>query len=108
MDETDRELTKPPERPKEAGVIKQTPIRLHIHDHAMLMSLLKRDGMSLQKFMSYCVRGYLEAHPQMLKMLKDLRELDMVPKDVREKHMFSMRERMSLFDEIEKTGKDEK
>jgi hypothetical protein len=105
----ERESTRPPGRPKEPAVLKQTPIRMHVHDHAVLMGLLRQDGMNLQRFMGYCVRAYLDAHPYMLKVLRDMRELDMVPKDVQDKHVLSMRERMSLFDEIEKSsGKDEK
>lgn len=104
----ERESTRPPTRPKGPEPIKQTPLRIHINDHRILVDLLKRDGMSIQKFMGYCVRAYIDAHPSMLKVIRDLRELDLVPKDIREKHVLSMRERMHIFDEIERSEKEEK
>jgi hypothetical protein len=99
----ERPLTKPdiPKKP-DKGLTRQIPVRLHHHDHAMLKALLKKDSMSLQKFIGFCVRGYLDADPLMLKMIKNYRELEAVPRDIREKHILSHRERQNILDEIEK------
>ena len=98
---TERELTKPPELNRE-DIIKQVPLRVHAHDHAMLKIILKRDAMSIQKFMGLCIRAYLEGDPSMLGAIRTYRLLEAVPKDIREKHMLSQRERWSIFEEIEK------
>jgi arsenate reductase-like glutaredoxin family protein len=81
---------------------KQAIVRLHQHDHALLKVVLKKDKMSFQKLVGFCVRAYLDADPLLLKMLKTYRELEAVPKDVREKHVLSNRERQNILDQIEK------
>jgi len=94
--------------PDKADQTKQIPVRLHIHDHAMMKAMLKKDKMSLQKFIGFCVRAYLDADPSFMKMIKNYRELELVPRDVREKHVLSHRERSSIFDELERAEKEGK
>lgn len=94
------------ERPPEREILVQTPVRLHRHDMQMLKGVLKRDKLSLQKFIGYCVQGYLDADERILTTIKFYREMDLIPKNVREKHSLSQRERLRLFDEIENGGKD--
>lgn len=103
MDE--RELTKPSEIDVARTTPKQLSVRMHPHDHTMLMALLKRDDLSFQKLYTYIVNGYLNADPRVLSFLKEQRELEKVPKDIRDTHAISWRERNSLFDEIEKKEK---
>lgn len=81
--------------------------RLHKHDHSMLKGLLKQDKMTMQRFFELCVRGYLDAQPELMRALKDMRAQDAVPRIVREKHVLSQRERASIFDEIEAAQKGE-
>lgn len=100
MDE--RELTKPPELPKGGAKIKQLSIRMHPNEHTMLMALLKRDEMSFQKLYNYIVAGYLNGDPRILAYVREQRELERVPKDIRDKHTLSWRERNNLLDEIER------
>jgi hypothetical protein len=100
MDE--RALTKPPSPLKSDIKDKQLSVRMHAHDHTMLMALLKRDEMSFQKLYTYIVSGYLNADPRIIAFLREQRELERVPKDVREKHVLSWRERNNILDEIEK------
>lgn len=100
MDE--RELTKPPDPPKTEPKFKQLSVRMHPHEHLMLMALLKRDEMSFQKLYNYIIAGYLNGDPRILAFVREQRELERIPKDIRDKHTLSWRERNNLLDEIEK------
>lgn len=87
---------------KPADPTKQAIVRLHQHDHSLLKVMLKKDKLSFQKLVGFCVRAYLDADPLLLKMIKTYRELEAIPQDVREKHVLSNRERQNILDEIEK------
>lgn len=100
--EDNRELTKPAEPASAPTVLKQLSVRMHPHEHTMLMALLKRDELSFQKLYNYIIAGYLNADPRILSFVKEQRELERVPKDVRDSKMLSWRERNNLLDEIEK------
>jgi hypothetical protein len=89
-------------KPKEHEILKQTPIRMHVNDHRLLKVMLKKDHLSINKFMGYCVKAYMDGDPGMLCMLKNYRELDLVPQMVKDKHVLSHRERQSIMDEIER------
>jgi len=110
VEETDRLSTIPDEamQPDKADQTKQIPVRLHVHDHGVLKAMLKKDKMSLQKFIGFCVRAYLDADPSFMKVIKNYRELELVPRDVREKHVLSHRERSKIFDELELAQKEGK
>ena len=105
MEETDLPefSTKPSE--ERARVDKKAPhtvlVRLHQNDWEMLRLLLRRDGMSFQKFVSLCSRAYLEADPAIIKSIRTYRELELVPQDQRDKAVFSNRERMQIYAELE-------
>ena len=90
------------DEPKPKDELDQTLLRTHPHDKEVLKVLLKKDRLSMQKFWAYCVRGYLDADPYMLKFLKTSRQLDAIPKDVKDKHVLSHRERAAIYDQIEK------
>src|SRR3990172_700828 len=81
-------------------VMKMIPVRVHLHDHTLLRSLLKRDKMTFTKFTLICIKGYLDAHPHMIKMIKDYRALELVPQGVKDSHVLSFRERQALPAEI--------
>jgi hypothetical protein len=102
-----RELTKPPEVKKGPVAQKQLSIRMHPHEHSMLMMILKRDGLSFQKFYTFICAGYLNADPRVLSFLREQRELELLPQNVQDKHTLSWRERNKIFDEIA-TEKGEK
>jgi len=103
----DRELTIPDKPTQEiAPGIKQLSVRMHSHEHSMLMAILKRDNMSFQKLYTYIVTGYLNADPRVLSFVKEMRELETVPKDIRDKHVLSWRERNKIFDEIASDKKE--
>lgn len=99
---TEALLTVPEGTAKEKDPAKQAIVRLHPNDHQVLKVVLKKDKMSFQKFVNYCVRGYLDADPNMLKFIKLARETDAIPRDIQDKHVLSQRERASILDEIEK------
>lgn len=84
--------------------LKQVLVRMHRGDNESLRLLLKKDRMSLQKFFSLCVRGYMEADPFMLKMLKNYRKTDVSVHEAQNKHVLSHRERAAIFEEIERSG----
>ena len=94
--------------PKNKDPNKQVPVRLHANDHALLKVMLKKDQLSLQKFIGFCVRAYLDADPGFMKTIKNYRELELIPPDVREKHVLSHRERSKIFDELEQAQKEGK
>ena len=98
----DRELTKPPEEPSGPVAIKQLSVRMHPHEHTMLMALLKRDELSFQRLYTYIVSGYLNADPRILAYIREMRELERVPRELRDEHRLSWRERNNILDEIEK------
>jgi hypothetical protein len=98
----DRELTKPPEIKSAPTELKQLSVRMHPYEHQLLMTLLKRDELSFQKLYKYIVSGYLNADPRILAFVREQRELEQVPRDIRDKHPLSWRERNKLLDEIEK------
>jgi hypothetical protein len=86
--------------PKRVDLLVQTPVRLHQHTHSVLKVMLKKDQLSLQKFIAFCVRAYLDADPHFIRFLKNYRQLDQVPTGTQEKHVLSHRERAKIFDEI--------
>lgn len=104
----DRELTKPAAPVSAPTALKQLSVRMHPHEHTMLMALLKRDELSFQKLYNYIISGYLNADPRILTFVREQRELERIPKDVRDSKTLSWRERNNLLDEIEKGNKDER
>jgi hypothetical protein len=103
--EDNRELTKPAIETSAPMALKQLSVRMHPHEHTMLMALLKRDELSFQKLYTFIVSGYLNADPRVLSFIKEQRELERVPNDVRDNHTLSWRERSNLLDEIEQSKK---
>ncbi len=76
-------------------------VRLHQNDWDLLRVMLRRDGLSFQKFVSLVSKAYLEADPHLIKALRTYRELELIPKDSREKGVFSNRERAAIYDALE-------
>jgi len=95
-----------PEDDKVVDNRKSTIIRLHKHDHTMMKVMLKKDKMSFQKFVFFCVRAFLDGDPDMIRMLKSYREMEKVPRDVQDKHVLSHRERTDIFRELEAAQKE--
>lgn len=88
-------------------LIQQIPFRLHVNDHKVLKKILIDDGMRFQTFVSACVEAYLRGDPSILKVVKDWKDLNTIPKDVRDKYTLSQRERRALLDELEEAGEND-
>ena len=104
----------PPEfstRPDQTTKRKSDPhgimVRLHQNDWELLRVMLRRDGLSFQKFISLCSKAYLEADPHLIKTLRTYREYELVPKDQKEKGVFSNRERAEIYAQLEKEQQKE-
>lgn len=95
------EEKKPSEKDR---LIQQIPFRLHINDHKALKKLLIDDGMKFQTFVSACVEAYLRGDPNIVKAVKDWKDLNTIPKDVRDRYSLSQRERKALLDELEEAS----
>lgn len=80
--------------------IQQVPFRLHMNDHKLLKKLLGDDSLTFQGFVDICVQAYLKGDPTFLKMVKQWKELNTVPKEVQDRYTLSQRERQALLDEI--------
>jgi hypothetical protein len=106
----DETTTYPPElaKPKPKSDDKQKIFRIHPNDDAVMKVLLKKDRLSLQKFIAYCVRGYMDADPYMLKFLKLSRERDFLPSSSTDNGILSHRERKEIFDQLEALERQEK
>lgn len=74
--------------------------RLHMNDKLMMMKLLSDDNLSYQKFAEYCMLAYLNGDPSILKVLKDWKTMDEIPKDIQAKYTLSHRERDKILDDI--------
>lgn len=81
-------------------------VRLHQNDWEMLRVMLRRDGLSFQKFVNFCSRAYMDADPAIIKCLRTYRELELVPKDQRARGVFSNRERAEIYAQLEKEKKE--
>ena len=96
--------TKPPEKDR---LIKSSSdphgimVRLHQNDWDLLKVMLRRDGLSFQKFTSLVSRAYIEADPNIIKCLRTYREFDMLPKEQKAKGVFSNRERAEIYAALE-------
>lgn len=106
-EETTQEILTIPEGEIKKEPSKQCIIRLHPSEHKLMKVMLKKDKMSFQKFITFCVRGYLDADPQLIQAIKSYRELENVPQDIQDKHVLSHRERQSILDEIEREAPSE-
>ena len=83
-------------------------VRLHQNDWDLLKVMLKRDGLSFQKFISLVSKGYLEADPNIIKCLRTYRSLELVPQDQVARGVFSNRERQQIYAELEAAEKESK
>lgn len=74
--------------------------RLHRNDKMLMMKLLSDDKLNYQKFANYCMQAYLNGDPSILKVLKDWKMMDEIPKDIQDKYTLSHRERAKILDDI--------
>ena len=86
--------------------VKQIPFRLHPNDKALFFKLLGDDNLSFQKFVDACMQAYLRGDPSVVKIIKDWRTLNEVPKDHLERYTLSHRERAEIQRELEMIQKD--
>jgi hypothetical protein len=76
------------------------PFRLHVNDHKLLKKVLIDDNLKFQTFVEACVQAYLRGDPAALKIVKDWRELNTIPKEKRDAYNLSSRERNKILDEL--------
>jgi hypothetical protein len=80
-------------------------VRIHQSDWELMRVMLRRDGLSFQKFATLCSKAYLEGDPNIVKSIRTYREYALVPKDQQEKGVFSNRERAEIYNTLEKEDK---
>lgn len=81
--------------------IKQMPFRLHANDKAVFMKLLSDHGYNFQMFANFCMQAFLNGDPAIMKVLKDWKALNEVPKDQLERYTLSHRERDRIQAELD-------
>jgi hypothetical protein len=84
--------------------IRQIPFRMHAHDKKVLMTLLRGDRLSFQEFVDLCTQAYMRGSPDMLKTLREQKDLSALPKEISERYTLSARERARIMDEIVKSN----
>lgn len=83
-------------------------IRLHQRDWNVIKTLLKRDGLSFQKFVSLCSGAYLDGDMNIVKCIRTYRTIDKIPLNQVSKGVFSNRERADIYAELERAEKEGK
>lgn len=74
--------------------------RLHRNDKALLTKLLSDEKLSYQSFADACAQAYLRGDPAIIKVIKDWRTLNEIPKDLQDRYTLSHRERAKILDDI--------
>ena len=96
--------TKPEKIFKNTGeAYHQLPARITMGDWKMIKVMLRREALTFQKFMSLCVRAFIEGDPNLVRCIKTYRELEMVPADEVNKGVWSNRERADIYAQLEQT-----
>lgn len=100
--------TKPP---ASDVIIKDGPhavlVRLHQSDWNMIRLMLRRDGLSFQRFVSLVSRAYMEGDVDIIKCVRRYRTLELIPEGEKTAKgvVWSNRERANIYAELEKEGK---
>lgn len=81
-------------------MIQQVSFRLHMNDHTVLKKMLSDEDLTFQSLVSAAVEAYLRGDPAILKVLKDYKDLNTIPKEVRNQYSLSHRERQAVLDEL--------
>lgn len=87
--------------------VRQIPFRIHANDYILLKKLLVDDGMKFQTFVASCVEAYMRGDPNILKCVKDWKEISAIPRVDRDKYSLSHRDRQKILDEIEDAASDD-
>lgn len=74
--------------------------RMHPNDKLLLMKLLSDENLTYQSFADACMQAYLRADPSIMKVVKDWRMLNEIPKDLQAIYTLSHRERAKILDDI--------
>jgi hypothetical protein len=82
------------------GLWSQMSVRLHINDRVVFRKLLDDVGMNFQEFFTACMEAFLRADPSALKIIKDWKDLNVIPREMRDKYMLSHRERDDIAKEL--------
>lgn len=96
-------------RPTEKSLgIQQIPFRIHRNDFLLMKKLLENDGLKFQHFVTAAIESFLRGDASIMKVIKDWRELNLIPKDQKQNYTLSHRERDDLLDAFEKGFDKEK
>lgn len=87
--------------------IKTVPFRLHNNDHIILMKLLRDENLSFQTLVDSAVQAFIRADPAIMRVIKDWKELNEIPKDKLDLYTLSHRERQLIQKELEELQQEE-
>jgi hypothetical protein len=82
------------------GLWSQMSVRIHINDRVVFRKLLDDEKMNFQEFFTACMEAFLRADPSALKIIKDWKDLNVIPRELRDKYMLSHRERDDIAKEL--------
>jgi lambda repressor-like predicted transcriptional regulator len=96
-------------KPNERDVVKEDGphavlVRLHQNDWNMIKLMLRRDGLSFQRFVALLARAYMDGDPDIIKCIRRYRTLELIPEGEVSRGVFSNRERAEIYAELEKEG----
>jgi hypothetical protein len=82
--------------------MKQVPYRIHRNDYVLLRQLMTADHLTFQSLVKTCVEAYMKGDPLVMRMLRQHKELESVPKSVIDRYTLSQRERQALLEQLER------
>lgn len=91
---------------KERGIGKLA-VRLHENDKRLLQKLLEDADITYQDFAEACVQAFLRGDPAALKIIKDWRLLNELPKEHLDRYTLSHRERDQIAKELETVRREQ-
>lgn len=72
-----------------------------MNDKALFMKLLEDSNLTFQSFSEACMQAFLRGDPSIMKVIKDWRVLNTIPKENLERYTLSHRERAEIMKELE-------
>jgi hypothetical protein len=81
--------------------IQKINFRLHTNDKLLFTKYLEDANLTYQAFMDACMQAFLRGDPAIMKVIKDWRVLNEIPKEHLERYTLSHRERAEIAKELE-------
>ena len=91
---------------EKATNIRQMPFRMHLNDKVLFMKLLSDYNLSYQSFADACMQAFMRADPSIMKVIKDWRALNVIPKQDMNRYTLSHRERNAIQNELDSLNLD--